>query len=54
MNGGGQMVYSDTINTEPGNNQFRYTNEKPLPPGVYILRISNPSEIHTLKIVKES
>ena len=52
MNNSGQMVYSENKMVVQGYNLFKYQDENKLPAGVYIVRISNPSEIHTLKMIK--
>lgn len=54
MNNSGQVVYTENRNVVPGYNLFKYQDENELPAGVYIIRISNPSEIHTLKMIKIS
>ena len=54
MNEGGQMVVTDTVHTEKGFNQFKVSKTSTLDPGVYVLRLSNSAEIHTMKVVKES
>lgn len=53
MNSGGQMVYSEQMNVYEGSNQFEYISKNDLPPGVYMLRISNTSEIHTMKVIRD-
>lgn len=53
MNAGGQLVYNEQMNVYEGSNQFQYKPKSELPPGVYMLRISNTSEIHTMKVIKE-
>jgi hypothetical protein len=53
MNAGGQLVYNEQMNVYEGSNQFQYKAKSALPPGVYMLRISNTSEIHTMKVIKE-
>lgn len=53
MNGGGQMVYTESRNVDKGFNLIKYQDEKNLPAGTYIIRISSPSEIHTLKMIKK-
>jgi hypothetical protein len=53
MNSAGQQLHNETIQVKEGNNQLEYRPENELPEGVYIIRLSNSSEIHTLKIVKK-
>ncbi|MBK7388064.1 MAG: T9SS type A sorting domain-containing protein [Bacteroidetes bacterium] len=53
MNSGGQTVYSEQMNVYEGSNQFEYISKSDLPPGVYMLRISNTSEIHTVKLIRD-
>lgn len=53
VNAGGQMVYNEPMNVYEGSNQFEYVSKNDLPPGVYMLRISNTSEIHTMKVIRD-
>ena len=53
MNGSGQVIYSEQMKVEEGSNQFEYVAKQDLPPGIYVLRISNASEIHTMKVIRD-
>ncbi len=52
MDKSGQIVYTENKIVAQGYNLFKYQDENELPAGIYIVRISNPSEIHTLKMIK--
>jgi hypothetical protein len=53
VNKAGKVVNSDVMPVEAGKNKYDYTDGKSLASGNYIIRISNPMEIHTLTVTKK-
>jgi hypothetical protein len=50
----GKVLFTQSIPVEQGKNKFEFTEGSSLQPGDYVLRISNPMEIHTVAITKST